>query len=66
MQRGPALSPDAPEAETLLEVEHGGMVLREVVRDSLGKVVSQSVKRVPIERDLQAAMTWAAKKFGHS
>lgn len=39
------------------------MVLREVERDVQGKVVRETVKRVPLDRDLQAAMEWARCRY---
>lgn len=40
-----------------------GMLLRIVVRDEASGLEEVTFKRVPLERELQEAMDWAAKEF---
>lgn len=63
MRNGPPWLPDAPENVAWALTTHQGMVLREAVRDASGKVVSETVKPIPLDRDLQAAMEWARAKY---
>lgn len=60
---GRLLQPDAPEDLSWAEGEHPGMVLREAVLDAQGNVVSEKVRRVPLDRELQAALEWARSKY---
>lgn len=53
---------DAPGPEWF-ENEWPGMLLRIVVRDEASGLEEVTFKRVPLERDLQEAMDWAAKEF---
>jgi hypothetical protein len=63
---GEPLSPDAPESGPLIESDHPGILLREAELDAHGNVVKETFRRVPLDRDLQTALDWAAKKYASS